>query len=323
MERSERFAKIQRLLRQRGGTPFSTLRDGLEVSRATVYRDLVYMRDRMGVPWIRDPETGRYRLDASSDRAELPGLWFSAAEIHALLTMHRLLTHLDPAGLLGSHLDPFKERLQSLLESGPYSGAEIARRIHVVTVANRRCEPQHFGVVAAAALGRRRLVIEYAARSRDEISQREISPQRLTHYRDNWYVDAWCHLREQLRSFSIDSILFAKDLPMLALEIPDATLGAVLDVGYGAFSGAAVQRAILRFTPLRSRWVGAEHWHPDQHGKTLDDGSYELTIPYSHDPELLMDILKYGPDCEVMAPRELREKVINLLQEATTRYRDG
>jgi len=36
--------------------------------------------------------------------------------------------------------------------------------------------------------------------------EREVSLQRLVHLRDNWYLDAWCHLRNDVRSFSIDAI---------------------------------------------------------------------------------------------------------------------
>jgi len=45
-----------------------------------------------------------------------------------------------------------------------------------------------------------------------------------------------------------------------------------------------------------------------------------LRVPYSNDPELVMDILKYGPDCQVLEPVELREKVRGLLGEAVGRY---
>ena len=80
--------------------------------------------------------------------------------------------------------------------------------------------------------------------------------------------------------------------------------------------------ATLNFTAQRARWVAAEHWHPEQEGAFLEDGSYQLRVPYSNDPELIMDILKYGPECEVVGPGELREKVIGLLKKAVGRYDD-
>ena len=56
--------------------------------------------------------------------------------------------------------------------------------------------------------------------------------------------------------------------------------------------------------------VSAEHWHPNQKGKFLEDGSYELKVPYSKDIELVMDILRYGAGVKVLQPKELRLQVI-------------
>ena len=91
--------------------------------------------------------------------------------------------------------------------------------------------------------------------------------------------------------------------------MPEKALNDVLGSGYGIFSGKDVKWATLKFSPLRARWVASEKWHRKQVGKLLEDGSYELKVPYSNDPELLMDILKYGADCEVVGPEELRERV--------------
>ena len=79
----------------------------------------------------------------------------------------------------------------------------------------------------------------------------------------------------------------------------------------------------LRFTPERARWVASEQWHPQQEGRTLDDGSYELTIPYSDDRELIGDILRHGPDVDVLAPSGLRARVRERLQQAAARYAGG
>lgn len=313
MNQTERFYKIDQLLNERQVVSFGDLQDSLEVSRATLKRDLAYLRDRLNAPIVFDRDAGGYRFDRSAPQVggqyELPGLWFSAEEIHALLTMQHLLANLDTGGLLGPHIEPLLARLTALIGVADNPAEEVARRIKIHTVGARRVHLENFQAVGSALLRRRRLVIDYYARGRNDTTRREVSPQRLIHYRGNWYLDAWCHLRNELRSFSVDAIRRVELLDTPARDVPEETLDAVLGSGYGIFSGREVKWAVLRFSPERARWVAAEKWHPRQEGTVLADGTYELRVPYSNDPELVMDILKYGADCEVLEPPELRQRV--------------
>src|SRR5262249_61935772 len=124
--------------------------------------------------------------------------------------------------------------------------------------------PKHFQVLASAVLGRERLKLTYWNRAKDEVTQREVSPQRLVHYRNNWYLDAWDHLRNDLRTFSLDAIRDVSMAPGKVKEVPDQELNAVLASGYGIFSGKKVQWAVLRFAPRVARYVSLEDWHSKQ-----------------------------------------------------------
>src|SRR5438445_415850 len=154
----------------------------------------------------------------------------------------------------------------------------------------------------------------------DRETEREISPQRLVHYRGNWYVDGYCHVREALRSFAVDAIRAAELRDARAKEVPAAELDEHLGAGYGIFAGREVQWASLRFTPEAARWVAAQSWHPRQRARFDQDGSYLLEVPYSHDRELLMELLKFGADVEVLAPDSLRSAVADALKQAASRY---
>jgi predicted DNA-binding transcriptional regulator YafY len=319
MDRTERFYRIQQLLRQSRIVPVRTFLRELEISLATFKRDLEYMRSRLNMPIVWDRELNGYRYDKAVPVQELPGLWFSDAEIYALLTMQRLLESLEP-GLLGPHVAPLLERLKSAIVSGAHSASEVHKRIRILHLAKRTLPPQYFQLAAAAVLERKRLRITYYSRARAEQTQREISPQRLVHYRENWYLDAWCHLRQDLRSFAVDAIRAAALLDEAALELTEDQLDAVLAAGYGIFSGRDVQWAELRFSPQRARWVAAEQWHPQQRSRTEADGSYVLEIPYSDSRELIMDILKHGAQVEVIAPPDLREQVAAALRSAAAIY---
>lgn len=325
MDRTERFYKIDQLISDRKVVSFETLRASLEISPATLKRDIQYLRDRLNAPLIWDRAAGGYRYEKDNAPAgsqfELPGLWFNAPEIHALLTMQHLLATLDQSGLLGPHIEPMMARLNGLLGSADNTGEEIRKRVRIIGAGARRMQLQHFEKVGSALLQRKRLLITYRARGKNEITERETSPQRLVHYRENWYLDAWCHLRRELRSFAVDSIIKADLLETSAKAVSEKTLDDVLGTGYGIFSGQKVQWAKLKFTPERARWVAQEQWHPKQKSKFEPDGSYLLALPYSDDRELVMDILRHGPAVEVLAPLKLRERISEQVDRMQQRYR--
>lgn len=325
-----RLSQTERLYRLKHffdtGRSFSKahLLEQLGVSFATLKRDIEHLRDRMNCPVFFDHHLGGYRIDparqAIGTQYELPGLWFTAEEIHALLTMQHLLANLDAGGLLGPHIEPLIKRLTKLIDAGNHTGAELAKRIKVQTVGARPVHLPHFQAVGSALLRRQRLVIRYHARTTDQSNEREVSPQRLIHYRDNWYLDAWCHLRQALRSFSADAITEVRVETKPAIDVPEAELDAVLGSGYGIFAGKHVQWATLRFTPDRARWVAVESWHPKQEGRFDADGSYVLRLPYADPRELVMDVLRHVPEVDVLEPATLRQAVAERLRAGYEKF---
>jgi predicted DNA-binding transcriptional regulator YafY len=321
MDRLERFYKIDRLLNERKVVSFATLQEALGTSRAGVKRDLAYMRDRFNAPIEYDREANGYRFGRprSGPRYQLPGLWFDSAEVLALLTTLRMLGDLQP-GMLDGQIEPLRERLRGILGSGDHSWEEVAKRIRIFQPERREAGSAQFSTIAAAVLKRSRLWIRHYNRKQDRETEREVSPQRLVHYRDNWYLDAWCHLRNDLRSFAVDAIRDAALRDGRAREIPATELDEHLGAGYGIFAGREVQWAGLKFTAEAARWVSAQEWHPKQRSRIDNDGSYVLEVPYSDDRELVMEILKFGRDVEVLSPAALRARVGEALREAAKRY---
>lgn len=322
MDRTERFYKIQKLLSDRKLVTTDQFLKELEISRATFRRDLEYLRDRLGAPIIWDSELGGYALtnQPGENLSALPGLWLNEFEIHSLLSVIELLKNIDPEGLIGSQVNPIRERLERLLDKGDYSAREVSRRIRVATLARRNTPTKFFEVVAHGLLARKRLQIAHYNRQDNQITEREISPQRLVYYRDNWYLDAFCHNKDGLRTFGMDALEGVDLLDKPAVSMEDADLRAELESGYGIFAGTKHQIAKLKFSPFRARWVAKEIWHPDQKGETLEDGSYVLTIPYSDERELIMDVLRQGTDVEVLSPNSLRDAVMAKLTETLNIY---
>jgi predicted DNA-binding transcriptional regulator YafY len=322
MDRYERILTLHRLLKAAHyPVPLPRLMDELQCSRATLYRDIAFLRDGLGAPVQSAPgDQAAFRYEVGEgDSFELPGLWLTSDELAALLALNELIGRSDP-GVLANALAPFKQRIERLLSDHGSGKSLPVDRIRVISWGARKMDQQAFRIVAGATLERRQVTFRYKARTTNSDSKRTVSPQRLTHYRDNWYLDVYDHDREALRSFAVDRIVDPHALDVPARDVDSLELNEMLASSYGIFAGKPKAWATIRFSAHAARWVADEHWHSQQRGEWLGDGRYELKVPYSNSRELLMDVLKYGPDAEIVAPLPLREEMKILLQLALTGY---
>lgn len=318
----ERLYKIKYMIQARECVPLKDFLDELEISKATFKRDLEYLRSRMNASIVYDRFHGGYRFDGQSvgEKIELPGLWFSEKEATALVLMQYLLSRLDKGGLIEPHIQPLTTIIDGILGQSNTPAKELRKRLKVFGMSARKSSIESFEEIGSALLKRKRIEITYYARGTDKTTEREISPQRLIFYRDNWYLDAYCHLRKDLRSFALDGIRKVVISNTKADEISDKQLQEHFAESYGIFSGKANQRAKLKFTAEKARWVSGETWHGQQVSSFDKDGNYLLEFDYNQDPELIMDILKYGSGVEVLAPPSLRKRVKEELSSALRNY---
>jgi predicted DNA-binding transcriptional regulator YafY len=310
------------MIQQRKCVPREDFLSELEISPATFKRDLEYLRSRMQASIVYDRFMGGYKFEnsAAEERIEMPGLWFSEKEATALVLMQHLLSSLDQGGLIGPHIEPLTAIIDGILGQSETSAKELRKRIKVIGMGSRKNSIENFSEIGAALLKRNRLEITYYSKGKDENTDREISPQRLIYYRENWYLDAFCHKRNDLRSFAVDGIRNATLSNKKAEEISDKQCQEHFAESYGIFSGKATQRAKLRFTPEHARWVSGEHWHGQQIGSFDKEGFFNLEFDYNQDPELVMDILKHGSGVEVLAPAALKSRVKEELKRTLATY---
>jgi proteasome accessory factor C len=324
MERFERIYQLHHILTSRR-TPIANreLQARLECSEITIKRLISLMRNHFDAPIAYSRQLNGYYYDNQNGPPsyELPGLWFNAEELWGLLTCHTLLSKLSQ-GIFGAHVTQLQKRVEKLLALDSSSAGRKLESVKILAMAARQkgINPL-FNKIASALFDRRQLHMIYEARSNGTTSERQVSPQTLVYYRDNWYLDAWCHRKNELRTFAIENIKSAVRLDHPAKMFDRAELDAYFSSAYGIFSGRAKHLAKLKFTPERARWIKDEHWHSDQQGRWLDDGSYKLTLPFSDHRELMMDILKHGRHVEVLEPEFLRREVQYEIQAMQEIYR--
>lgn len=291
----------------------------LESSRNSVTRDFEYLRDILGAPLQYNRELNGHEYDPDAPVFELPGFWMNQSELYALLACEQLLEQVQP-GLMAERLGPLKERIRTLLGESGHSASSINEKIRIYPVQMRNTSAAVFDAIAESILRNRQLVFEYTPRSSNsESGYRNTHPQRLIHYRSNWYLAAICEKSSELRIFSVDRIRAPEVRDLESKTLESTELDRLLSSGFGIFSGHAEQTAHLKFTHHAALWVAEENRHPDQQGELREDG-YHLKIPYSNASELVMDILRHGPEVEVLAPASLREEVAQKVKKAYEIY---
>lgn len=288
----------------------------LECSRRTVIRVKKFMIDRLGAPIAHDSARRRFFYDGRGESYELPGLWLTAEELCALAVLTHTVDSLDP-GLLQGRLEAARARVTASLRHEGIETDALVERIRILSQHGRSAPPQTFSTLAEALLRKRRVLLTYETTGSEA---REISPQQLVRYRDCWYLDAYCHTREELRTFALPRVRSAQMRPTRAKTIPKRTLAEHFREAYGLFSGPAKNTAELIFTGHAARYVAAESWHPKQQGEWVSETEYRLRVPYGDARELVGDILRWGPHAEARQPAALRREVTKALKLARKQY---
>jgi len=324
MDRFDRIYRLHNLLsNRRTPIPLTDIMNELECAKATAARYIEDMRRYLDAPLAYDRKLNGYYYDQQHAEKpyQLPGLWFSAEELNGLLICHQILQNISP-GLLSQQISQLQQRINQLFKLQPHSPADISQKIKILSIGRRLKDDAQFKKIAASLFNGKRIDIHYTARGAYAAqTQRIISPQQLVYYRDNWYLAAHCHHRDQLRVFAVDNIDSAKILEQNVLLIEPELLEQFLTSSYGIFSGDAQHTAVLEFTQARAKWVADENWHPKQQGQWLDNGNYQLSIPFNDSRELIMDILKHGTEVEVKSPQFLVDGVREQIESMQKIYK--
>lgn len=326
-----RLFRIDQMIQEAGVVRFETLRAALQCSAPTLKRDLRYMREQLGAPIeYSAARGGYYYLNDSKNTArqiektqeKLPAAWYSPNELRVLMTILEELGEIesDKRAALSGDMRALRARLLACVRADKISARDLLRRVKVVLEQRANIELPYFDAVGEALSRRRRLRITYYTRSRGVQNAREISPLRLVNYRNRWYVDAWCHEVDGLRTFSLENILNAEVLTKKCRVVAMRTVQDTLDASYGIFSGGTLKKAVIDVDSVMTPYVGSEIWHKDQVTQRHSDGSMTLEVPFAQEVEIASRVLSLGSHACVRAPESLRGYICEELARTAGRY---
>jgi predicted DNA-binding transcriptional regulator YafY len=164
---------------------------------------------------------------------------------------------------------------------------------------------------------RRVLAMRYRGRERAEETLRETEPLGILFYGGNWYLVAWCRLRNDLRHFRVDRIQ--------SLELRAETFGTREDFSLSrhvrdyAKQGDTFPAKVWFAAAAQER--AAKECYSTLVPETEDENGTEFTLlTWSYD-WLARWLLSFAGDAEALEPAVLREKVAALAEEVAATYR--
>ncbi len=315
MKKIERIYLLDKILKERR-SPIAVeqLKERLQCSQATVYRVLATLRDEFNAPVISDEHGISYDRSAQFD---LPGIRLNAEETQGLLMAAQLLEDLQ-SDTLQKPMQRIIGNIDKVLEQ---KGIQNRRLIQIIPALSRKPHATVFQTVMTALQTEKKINISYQTRGSQQQTQRLVSPQRLTSYKNAWYLDAWCHLREGIRLFALEQIQSIQLDIERAHKVSVADLRAHYAESYGIFSGQIKYTAAIKINIEQAPWTVFEQWHSKQQIEKLDDKHIMLNIPYNDDRELIADVMRLGTAAEIISPKSLRQQFYEQLQQVLSHYR--
>lgn len=309
MDKFDRIQQLHRIFLSRK-TPVSIteLADRFECSEKTVKRNIDTLRDIVQAPLEYCTKSHGWGYTAQPNgQMTMPTLWLTTAEIQGLAIMLQV-TQSMADGLLGEEISAVDAAIEQLLISRHVKPALFRHKVRYLSGTRRAVNSIPFRAVTQALLNGKQLALSYKDYA-GHGSQRQVSPLKLVLYQENWYLDAWCHLRDELRSFMLARISQAETQTDDAITVTDAQQQAHFASSYGIFAGAATHQARLKFTGTGAREAASYEWHPEQAGH-WEGALYLLNIPYHDDRELVRTLMGFGDLVTVLAPDELRARLL-------------
>jgi predicted DNA-binding transcriptional regulator YafY len=242
-------------------------------------------------------------------------------ELIALLTIQHIIAGMT-SKTLTDVFSPLQKRLDKYLKIIVKHPAEWADKIKILDIHYRKIPPGIF-VRLTEAIAREYVIKFCYTSSFGKETLRVVSPQQLVRYKDNWYLDAWCHENNALRIFSLDNIRDMKHANKQYFRPEEGTIHEIYATSYGIFSGKPMAIAKIRLTGLAARYAKREIWHPEQVLTDNKDGSVEIDLPYSKPHELLREILSWGNEAEILEPVSLREEINGKIRKMSHIYSIG
>ena len=303
----ERMLRIHQAIQSGNYPNASKLAAELEVSTKSIHRDLEFMRDRLNLPLEYDGSRHGFHYTQKVDA--FPTMQITEGELFALVVAEKALQQYRGTTFEKPLLSAIKKMEQSLPDTISLNLADIDQAISFRTRAEPIVDLKIFDVLAKAVSQRQQLELQYRKPGAQKAEARVIDPYHLANINGEWFLFAYDHAREDIRTFVPARISAAQPTGKTFERVQHFSLEERLRDSFGVHSGEGEYDVVIRFRPRAADYVREKKWHESQQLKELKDGGVELRLKLSSLMEIERWILSWGGDAVVVKPKELAEAV--------------
>ena len=309
--------RIHQAIQSRNHPNASVLAADLEVSTKSVYRDIEFMRDRLGLPLEFDARRNGFFYTA--EVSSFPTLQITEGELFALLVAEKALQQYRGTTFEKPLVSAFKKMAESLPDTVSLNLADWEQTISFRTSAEPVLNLENFDALARAAARRQQLELTYRKPGRKQTERRVVDPYHLANINGEWFLFAYCHLRKDLRTFVPARIQALRPTGRTFARPHRFSLEKRLRDSFGVLSGGGEHDVVIRFDEFVADYIREKRWHPSQQLRELPDGGVELRLKLSSLVEVQRWLLGWGGHAVPLQPPEL----VDMARESARRLLDA
>jgi proteasome accessory factor B len=261
------------------------------------------MRDRLELPLAYDANHKGYHY--TQEVTNFPTLQITEGELFALLVAEKALQQYRGTAFERPLLSAFKKMAASLPDTVSLNVADWEQTISFRTRAEPILDLKIFDALAQAAAQRKQLQLTYRKPGRRATELRLVDPYHLANINGEWFLFAWCHLRNDIRTFVPARIQEVSPTGKIFARPQKFSLEKRLRDSFGVQSGHGNFEVVLRFSELVSDYIREKKWHESQELRELEDGGVELRMKLSSLGEIERWVLGWAGNARVVHPPEL------------------
>lgn len=303
----ERMQRIHQALHAGGRPNANALAAELEVTTKTIYRDVEFMRDRLGLPIEFDKLRNGYYY--TEEVGAFPTFQITEGELFALIVAEKALQQYRGTSFEKPLLSAIRKMEQALPDTISLNLADVEQTISFRTTAEPVLDLAVFDTLAKATAARRQLALDYRKPGQRAPDRRVVDPYHLANINGEWFLFAYDHGRKDVRTFAPARILSAKETGRSFPRPQKFSLEKRLRDSFGVHSAEGEFDVCIRFDASVADYIREKRWHASQKSTDLPDGGLELRMKLSSLAEVERWVLAWAGRAVAVAPRELVDAV--------------